>query len=84
MLEGLSSKDHTFTPTVPVSLVTATGGFRVNETIIGVQTSLLLDTGAAVTLLQKDAWVRVTTQHPQDLMIWSELLYWLTLMDHNL
>ena len=35
------------------------GGYRVRGKINGAMTSLLVDTGAAVTLLRKDAWDRV-------------------------
>ena len=41
-------------------------------TINGVQTPLLLDTGAAVTLLRKDTWDKVTSHSPQQLVPWSE------------
>ena len=36
------------------------------------QTPLLLDTGAAVTLLRKDTWDKVTSHSPQQLVPWSE------------
>ena len=38
-----------------------------------VETSLLLDTGAAVTLLRDDTWARITAKKPQELRPWSML-----------
>ena len=43
-----------------VSPISPTGGYRLRRSINGVSLSLLLDTGAAVTLLRKDTWERVT------------------------
>ncbi len=39
----------------------------------GVRMSLLLDTGAAVTLLREDTWARVVAKSPQELRPWSAL-----------
>ena len=47
-----------------------TGGYRVVGAINGEKVSLLLDTGAAVTLLRKDTWDRVTTNCSQKLTPW--------------
>lgn len=41
--------------------------------INGVGLSLLIDTGAVVTLLREDVWRRVTAAHPQDLKPWSAI-----------
>ena len=41
----------------------------VNE----VQLSLLLDTGATVTLLREDTWARIAANKPQELKPWSML-----------
>lgn len=48
-----------------------TGGYRLSATINGVRTPLLLDTGAAVTLLHKDTWDKVNSHSPQRLTPWS-------------
>ncbi len=42
--------------------------------INGVPTSFLLDLGAAVTLLRRDTWERVTVSNPQDLGSYSAML----------
>ena len=41
-------------------------------TINGVPATFLVDTGAAVTLLQQDTWMRIIAHHPQHLSRWSE------------
>ena len=38
-----------------------------------VQLSLLLDTGAAVTLLREDTWACIATKKPKELKLWSTL-----------
>ena len=38
-----------------------------------VQLSMLLDTGAAVTLLREDTWARIAAKKPQELKPWSML-----------
>ena len=38
-----------------------------------VQLSLLLATGAAVTLLREDTWARIAAKKPQELKPWSTL-----------
>ena len=43
-----------------ISPVSPVGGYRLDEAVNGVRVSLLVDTGAAVTLLRKDAWNRVS------------------------
>ena len=51
-----------------VSPISPTGGYRLQGSVNGVNFSLLLDTGATVTLLRKDTWERVTkgnSNHPQ-------------------
>jgi len=55
------------------SPVDSTGGYHVAGSVDGVQVSLLLDTGAAVTLLREDTWSQVTTKNPQSLRPWSAL-----------
>jgi hypothetical protein len=45
----------------------------MHATINGVELSLLLDTGAVVTLLREDAWLRVTANYPQALRPWSDV-----------
>ncbi len=46
-------------------------GYRLDCTINGVQIPFLVDTGAAVTLLRRDTWGRVTANHPQVLESYS-------------
>lgn len=46
-------------PTIDISPVT--GGYRLQGTVNGVGVTLLVDTGAAVTLLRKDVWSQTTT-----------------------
>ena len=70
--EGEASKAHS-SVRVCVSPVSPSGGYRLVGAVNGVQTSLLLDTGTAVTLLRDDIWVRVTTKTPQELKPWSAL-----------
>ncbi len=53
---------NTHTSTL-VSIVTPTGGFRVGGEVNGKALSFLIDTGAAVTLIHKDAWDNM--QHGQ-------------------
>ena len=55
-------------PLIHVSPIT--GGYRLPGTINGVHVTLLLDTGAAVTLLRQDVWTRVGAQ-PSHLRPWS-------------
>ena len=54
-----------------VSPVTPTGGYRLSGTLNGTEISLLLDTGAAVTLLRADTWSQITAKTPQQLRSWS-------------
>lgn len=53
------------------SPVDSTGGYHVVGSVDGVQVSLLLDTGAAVTVLREDTWSQVTAKNPQALRPWS-------------
>ena len=46
------------------------GGYRIPGSIQGTSVTLLLDTGAAVTLLRHDVWMGITAQ-PSDLKPWS-------------
>ena len=45
---------------ISVSPISPVGGYRLDDAINGVWVSLLVDTGASVTLLRKDAWDRVS------------------------
>ena len=47
-----------------------TGDYRLPGTVNGIHVTLLLDTGAAVTLLRHDTWTRAATQS-SDLTPWS-------------
>ena len=68
--EGEPSKAHSCVCVSPVAL---TGGDRLLGAVNGVQMSLLLDTGAAVTLLREDTWALITAESPQELRPWSTL-----------
>ena len=59
--EGLCNMAQTLTNISPVAPV---GGYKPSGTVNGVQMLFLLDTGAAVTLLRKDVWDRVTAHQP--------------------
>ena len=56
-----------------VSPVAPTGGYSLLGSINEVEIALLLDTGAAVTLLREDAWSRMTSKKPQKLELWSTM-----------
>ena len=60
-------------PIVTVSPVAHLHGYRLDGTVNGVSTSFLLDTGSAVTLLQKDTWDWISVTNPQKLSPWSKL-----------
>ena len=47
----------------PVVISTITGGYRVPGNINGVSFTLLVDTGAAVTLLREDVWTQIAVRH---------------------
>ena len=56
-----------------ISLVTPTGGFQVEGLVNGSAIPFLVDTGAAVTLMRKDAWDRVNTRKQEtNLEPWAE------------
>ena len=56
-----------------VSIVTPTGGFRVDGAVNGTPISLLVDTGSAVTLIRKDVWDQMqSSAKTQPLQRWSE------------
>ncbi len=67
--EGEPNKAHT--NKVVVSPISPAGGFHLDCTVNGVPTSFLLDTGAAVTLMRRDAWERVTANNRQRLQNYS-------------
>ena len=54
----------------PIPSSPITGGYRLPGSIDGVGVTLLLDTGAAVTLLRRDVWMRTAAQS-SDLKPWS-------------
>lgn len=56
---------------VYASPVTPTSGYRLSGSVGSVDMSLLLDTGAAVTLLREDTWLQVAADNPQALRPWS-------------
>ena len=53
----------------PIHISPVTGGYRLPGTINGTNVTLLLDTGAAVTLLRQDVWAQITAP-PSDLKPW--------------
>jgi hypothetical protein len=57
---------------VNISLVTPTGGYHVEGTINGKETSFLVDTGAAVTLMRKDMWDEINSTEGEDLKPWAD------------
>ncbi len=59
------------TDKVTVSPIIPTGGYQMDCSVNGVPTSFLLNTGAAVTLLWRDTWERVTASNPRDLGSYS-------------
>ena len=71
--EGEKNKAHSSNLHVCVSPVTPTGGYCLSGVVNGVETSLLLDTGAAFTLLRDDTCARITAKKPQELRPWSVL-----------
>ena len=48
----------------PIHVSPVTGGYRLPGWINGTKLSLLLDTGAAVTLLREDVWRQLAPQPP--------------------
>ena len=57
---------------VTISVVTPTGGYRVDGKINWIPISFLLDTGAAVTLIWEDVWSRINSGGQVRLEPWSE------------
>ena len=55
-----------------ISVITSTGGFRLERLIYGQAISFLVDTGAAVTLMRKDTWDQVTQGQKVDLEPYRE------------
>ena len=55
----------------PAVISPITGGYQVPGNINGVSFTLLVDTGAAVTLLREDVWTQIAAR-PGDLKPWSE------------
>ena len=70
-LEVKESEVHYPNTYMYASPVDPTGGYHVVGSVDGVQVSLLLDTGTAVTLLREDTWSQVTAKNPQALRPWS-------------
>ena len=46
-------------------------GYRLDGKVDGVDTSFLLDTGAAYTLIRNDAWERIAAENSRDLEQWT-------------
>ena len=70
--EGEPIKAHT-NVYVCVYPTTLTGGYRLSGAVNSPQMSLLLDTGAAVTLLREDTWARAAAKNLQELQPRSTL-----------
>ena len=49
-----------------------TGGYRIEAIVNGIETSLLLDTGAAVSLIREDAWLRGKDNKSGELQPWTQ------------
>ena len=64
--EGKNVKAHNLS----ISTNCCTSSYRVSGSISGVQTSFLVDTGAAVTLVREDVWVRC--KPPWSLTPWTK------------
>ena len=72
--EGRELMTHTenLRKELTVSVVTPTGGFRVDGTVHGITASFLVDTGSAVTLIRKDIWEKMQVSKKGPLQPWSE------------
>ena len=68
--EGEHSEVQTPESTIYTLPVSPSSGFRLSGLVNGVGISLLVDTGAAVTLLRLDAWEQVVAQDPVSLEPW--------------
>ena len=53
-----------------IAPVMPTGGYRLPAKIDGVDVRMLLDTGAAVTLLRHDIWLQIASRSPRSLKPW--------------
>ena len=53
-----------------IAPVMPTGGYRLPAKIVGVDVRMLLDTGAAVTLLRHDIWFQIASRSPRSLKPW--------------
>ena len=49
-----------------------TGGYRIEAIVNGIDTSLLLDTGAAVSLIREDIWLRGKDNKSGELQPWTQ------------
>ena len=49
-----------------------TGGYRIEAIVNGIDTSLLLDTGAAVSLIREDTWLRGKENKSGELQPWTQ------------
>ena len=56
---------------VPISPIVSAGGHYLSARINNADFSLLLDTGAVVTLLHQDTWIRATSNTSQFLRPWA-------------
>ena len=63
--EDQVSEGKKFTVQTPIYFSLVTGGYRLPSSVNGTNLNLLLDTGAAVTLLREDVWRQIAPQPPK-------------------
>ena len=71
VMERLPRKVHTTHTDVPIFPIVSVGGHYLSARINNADFSLLLDTGAVVTLLRQDTWLRATSSTSQTLRPWA-------------
>lgn len=69
--EGEKEMAHNHFLPFTISLVTPTGGYSIKGHMNGMPTSFLVDTGAAVTLVQEETWDRIKQHLEGDLRPWG-------------
>ena len=63
--EDRVSEGEKLTVQTPIYVSVVTGGYRLPGSVNGTNLNLLLDTGAAVTLLREDVWRQIAPQSPK-------------------
>ena len=69
--EGRSQAVQNIQDVILTSPISPTRGFRLSGSVNGTEVSLLLDTGAAITLLRQDTWERVLGEELSTLEPWQ-------------